>query len=225
MKKTVFLIIFSAFCLFAGNKAMAQELPKLRYTDDQGNVIALSKTVTNETALTAGATGEHVFNISRKCVFKWDGTKWIDLCLESDIASPSPNVSPCGVTASNVNKTFTAKDDQNADEYEFFVSGSSTGVHSDKSITFAEAKTNVTVKYYYSPEFLKPKMIEVAGNASWSNNSKTVNIPSFKMSKTEVTQAQFEYVMGVNPANYRCPNNHQKSYANQGNAASALPVE
>ncbi|MDR0686525.1 MAG: formylglycine-generating enzyme family protein [Dysgonamonadaceae bacterium] len=223
MKKTSFLIIFSALCLFAGNKAAAQELPKLRYTDKNGNVISLSKTVTNETSLTAGNEDEHIFNISRKCVFKWDGTKWIDLCLESNIASPSPDVSPCVVTASDGGKTFTAKTDPNAEAYEFFVSGSSRGVHGDKSITFDEDKTtgSVTVKYYYLPSFLTPKMIDVEGSDSW----KSVNIPNFKMSETEVTQAQFEYVTGKNESHFKCGNNYENSYANNGNATSALPVE
>jgi formylglycine-generating enzyme required for sulfatase activity len=69
-------------------------------------------------------------------------------------------------------------------------------------------------------------MIEVEGNSKWSNNGKTVEIPSFKMSKTEVTQAQFEYVMGVNPSYYGCSNtNNDNIYAKKGYATSTLPVE
>jgi formylglycine-generating enzyme required for sulfatase activity len=77
----------------------------------------------------------------------------------------------------------------------------------------------------YPPGFLKPEMMDVQGNPSWSNNSKTVNIPSFKMSKTEVTQAQFEYVMGTNPSYFKCGNNDDNSYAKKGGPTSALPVE
>jgi formylglycine-generating enzyme required for sulfatase activity len=48
------------------------------------------------------------------------------------------------------------------------------------------------------------------------------------MGETEVTQAQFEYVMGTNPAYFRCgysSNTNVNSYANKVNATSALPVE
>ncbi|MDR0685944.1 MAG: formylglycine-generating enzyme family protein, partial [Dysgonamonadaceae bacterium] len=177
--------------------------------------------------------GEHVLNISRKCVFKWDGTKWIDLCLaEKDLESFSFGNTACfstGVTSDD-NLKFTAKADPNAEAYEFLASGSSKGVHSDNSITFAEAKTDVTVKYYYPTDFLKPKMIDVAGSSSWKygseNSSTNVTIADFKMGETEVTQAQFEYVMGENPSDFRCGgNDNAKTYANKGNATSDLPVE
>jgi formylglycine-generating enzyme required for sulfatase activity len=183
------------------------------------------------------ARGLQIFNTTTKCVETWNGSKWIEACppegpAESPI-SPSSETSVgsfCGITASNNNCTFTAAADPDAVAYEFFLSGTSQGIQSSNSITFDETvttTTDVTVKYYYPPSFLKPEMLPVAGNASWSNNTEkiSVNIPSFKMSKTEVTQAQFEYVMGKNESYFGCGNNDNNSYAKKGNATSALPVE
>jgi formylglycine-generating enzyme required for sulfatase activity len=45
------------------------------------------------------------------------------------------------------------------------------------------------------------------------------------MSRTEVTQAQFEYVMGTNPSYFKCGNGASNSYANKVGPTSALPVE
>jgi formylglycine-generating enzyme required for sulfatase activity len=89
----------------------------------------------------------------------------------------------------------------------------------------------------YPPGFLKPEMIEVAGGSfefgsrlqtydKTVSNPYTADIPSFKMSLTQVTQAQFEYVMGVNPSDCRCGGSADiRTYANKGNATSDLPVE
>jgi formylglycine-generating enzyme required for sulfatase activity len=58
--------------------------------------------------------------------------------------------------------------------------------------------------------------------------SHSVTVSSFMMGKTEVTQAQFEYVMGANPACFSCGGSCNKaanSYASRGNSPSNLPVE
>jgi formylglycine-generating enzyme required for sulfatase activity len=47
----------------------------------------------------------------------------------------------------------------------------------------------------------------------------TASIPAFKMSETPITQAQFDYVMEINPAYFQCSNN--PDYA----PSSAKPVE
>jgi formylglycine-generating enzyme required for sulfatase activity len=92
-------------------------------------------------------------------------------------------------------------------------------------------------------QFLKPEMIEVdggefyIGGATQSSQSSPgypgdgksdsikIDVAPFKMSRTEVTQAQFEYVMGTNPSYFKCGNGASNSYANQVGPTSALPVE
>jgi formylglycine-generating enzyme required for sulfatase activity len=72
-------------------------------------------------------------------------------------------------------------------------------------------------------------MIDVEGSSSWkwgeNNIATSATILGFQMGRTEVTQAQFEYVMGVNPSIFGCGNTDNDSYAKKGNATSALPVE
>ncbi|MDR0686213.1 MAG: formylglycine-generating enzyme family protein [Dysgonamonadaceae bacterium] len=85
------------------------------------------------------------------------------------------------------------------------------------------------------PKSLKPEMIEVVGGSftigerlqtytTKDPNSYTVTISTFNMSKTEVTQAQFEYVMGTNPSYFQCGNSSYRSHV-QARATSVLPVE
>ncbi|MDR0686744.1 MAG: formylglycine-generating enzyme family protein [Dysgonamonadaceae bacterium] len=92
------------------------------------------------------------------------------------------------------------------------------------------------------PEFFKPEMIDIAGGKFFigaklqdpssgvpssdpETGSYQADISSFKMSKTEVTQAQFEYVMGVNPSYFKCGNSETDSHYAKSGATSALPVE
>jgi formylglycine-generating enzyme required for sulfatase activity len=55
--------------------------------------------------------------------------------------------------------------------------------------------------------------------------SPTANLTNFKISKTEITQAQFEHIMGVNPAYYKSGNTSKNIYAAKGNETATLPVE
>jgi formylglycine-generating enzyme required for sulfatase activity len=150
----------------------------------------------------------------------FNGTESERVAVEviTDCASTLTAASPCGITASSDNKTFTAIDDPKAMSYEFFLDGNPQGEQSSNEKRFNSAitpATRVTVKYYYPSEFLKPKMIYVEGSASltatgWKygeyvNNTKTKALVSnFYMSETTITQAQYEYVMGINPSYFQC---------------------
>jgi formylglycine-generating enzyme required for sulfatase activity len=90
------------------------------------------------------------------------------------------------------------------------------------------------IQAYPSDVILKPEMVPIEGSNSWicspvydGGNDRDTNakILNFKMSKTLVTQAQFEYVMGANPSSFGCSNTFANSYAQKGNATSNLPVE
>jgi formylglycine-generating enzyme required for sulfatase activity len=126
--------------------------------------------------------------------------------------------------------TFTAID-TNAEAYEFFLSGATQGMQSSRQITFAEAKNKniVTVRYYYPPSYLKPEMIDVPGSSNWKHGNPpgtatTAAIHNFQMSRTEITQAQFEYVMGYNPSRFQCSTStYEKDVANR--STSNLPAE
>ena len=154
--------------------------------------------------------------------------------------SPAQKPSSCGITASNGNMTFTAIADPNATGYEFFVLGVSSGMQPGNVLTLpaATSPANVAVKYYYAEAFLRPKMLAVTGGtftigaavqddlngnpvgsdaAIEGNRAVTVN--NFYMSEIAITQAQFEYVMGINPSYFQCSNN--TAYA----PSSAKPVE
>jgi formylglycine-generating enzyme required for sulfatase activity len=189
------------------------------------------------------ARGLQIFNTTTECIETWNGTKWIQQCPPGGPA-PSP-VSPssvsysCGIGVDETECIFTALD-TNAEWYEFFLDGvPQGGVQEENFITFDNAikdHTRVTAKYYYPLSFLKPKMMDVQGSESWHwgtansdvGTETNAKIPDFKMSETEVTQAQYEYVMGTNPAYFRCgnsSNSNANSYANKGYATSALPVE
>jgi formylglycine-generating enzyme required for sulfatase activity len=175
------------------------------------------------------ASGLQIFNTKTKCVETWNGTKWIQVCPPEGPAippvSPQATGSICGITASNDNKTFTAKPDPNATAYEFFVSSAPQGEQEVNVITFSTAKaaSAVTVKYYYPPSFLKPRMIEVEGGtftigakvqdsanpsatapAAETNSHQVTLTKKFWMSEMPITQAQYEAVMGINPSAFQC---------------------
>jgi formylglycine-generating enzyme required for sulfatase activity len=58
-----------------------------------------------------------------------------------------------------------------------------------------------------------------------SSGSYTADIQNFKISLTEVTQKQFEYVMGVNPSFFKYCDSTNNSYNGKDDATSYLPVE
>jgi formylglycine-generating enzyme required for sulfatase activity len=222
-----------------GNGTKGLRLPQL--TTAQRN--ALELTLTGN----AAATGLQIFNKSTKCVETWNGTKWIQVCPPEGPAippiSPQTTSSPCGITPSDPDpsgsttyyKTFTAKQDTSATAYEFFLWDGSKYVTQGEQdgyvITFAEAKdkSTVTVKYYYPPSFLKPTMVYVQGSSNWkygnSNTQTNVTIRDFYMSSTEITQAQFEYVMGTDATTpyFACGHGGTSDVTNR--PTSNLPVE
>jgi hypothetical protein len=265
MKQTFFLI-FSALCLCIADRAAAQvtigslddpqSFSVLELTGGGTRGFRLPQMTTDQRdALTLtgndAARGLEIFNTTTRCVETWNGSKWIETCPPEGHYVPEPTEPPisplpasfCGITASNGDCKFTAANDPDAVAYEFFVNGESQEKQSSNSITFSEAKTNVTVKHYYPPSFFKPEMIEIEGGSffigaalqgdiSEVEDSYKVTLPDFTMSRTEITQAQFEYVMGKNPSKFQCggtdeyePELMNYNYANKGNATSALPVE
>jgi formylglycine-generating enzyme required for sulfatase activity len=163
-------------------------------------------------------------------VYVWDGYKWDAICAEGKKdppISPEDDPSPCGIipAADGSATVFTAAVDENAELYEFFVGSESQGMQSTRVLTLASAPANgtvIAVKYYYPPAFLKPTMLPVSGgsftmgaltqNETGSGTTPSVavtathkvNISSFYMSETEVTQAQFAHVMGFDPSMFRC---------------------
>jgi hypothetical protein len=269
MKQTFFSIILSVLCLFAGNKVSAQatigslddpqpfsilelvgggtlgfRLPQLN-TFQRDAMVA---TPEFQAEKSGKARGLQIFNTISKCVETWNGSKWIEACPPEGPTPtpvpPSPTSASCGITPNSGNDTeYTAKDDPNAEYYEFFLDDKSQGIQSSNQITFdqAQAASNVKVKYYYSPEFLKPEMIEVeggsftlggavqnssGGSSGTTTDSISVTVQSFKMSKTEITQAQFEFVMGdisTNRPYFSCNGSGSSDVTNR--PTSALPVE
>ncbi len=193
-------------------------------TNSQRNAMRASTAFTQKE--TNEAMGLQIFNTSTKCVETWNGTTWIQQCPpEGPAVFPiSPSVPQnCTVEAGEDNMTFTAMTDPNAVAYEFFLNGVSQGEQSSKSITFTTEQSldNVTVQYFYPPAFLKPTMIAVQGGTFTLGeavqaaadgmsgneavaNSHLVTLSDFSISETPVTQAQFEAVMGVNPAHFVC---------------------
>jgi formylglycine-generating enzyme required for sulfatase activity len=225
------------------NNARGMRLPQMSNIQRDNMV----ETPAFQAEKTGKALGLQIFNKSTKCVETWNGTKWIQQCPQEGPAQPpvSPQVTPSAcITPDNPSdggyKTFTAKPDPYATAYEFFVKGVSKGDQDGYEITFptAQAATDVTVKYYYPPSFLKPKMIEVAGGkftiGSATQNSYPipnnsgdvtrkgsyeVELTGFNMSETPITQAQYEAVMGINPSQFQCSTD--PDYA----PSSAKPVE
>jgi formylglycine-generating enzyme required for sulfatase activity len=193
------------------------------------------------------ASGLQIFNKSTKCIETWNGTKWIQACSpEGPVPPPvSPQAAPssCGIIPSGPDpsnsttyyKTFTTKQDTSATAYEFFLWDGSQyvpqGEQDEYAITFSEAKAanTVRVKYYYPPSFLKPTMVYVQGSSSWkyggSNAPTTRKISNFQMSRTPITQAQFEYVMGTSSTTpyFACGHSGASSVTNR--PTSSLPVE
>ncbi|MDR1372758.1 MAG: formylglycine-generating enzyme family protein [Dysgonamonadaceae bacterium] len=170
------------------------------------------------------ALGLQIFNTDTECVETWNGVEWIQACYNN---TPTPVPQPlsaisCGITTSD-NQTFTAPDN-NAVKYEFFDGTASQGKRSSNSVTFSTTRmpANISVKYYYPASFLKPKMLPVEGgsytigaalqnatdgggtNVAATTGSHLVNISTFNMSKTPITQAQYEHVMEINPSNFQC---------------------
>jgi formylglycine-generating enzyme required for sulfatase activity len=189
--------------------------------DDRGGMrlpqltIEQREFLSNEYGSLEEMQGVQIFNTETQCVETWNGSEWIQECLNDTPTIPlyAPFVqSSCGITPSDGNKIFTCIEDPNAEAYEWFVDGDSEGRTISNSITFTEAQTpaSVTVKYLFSRAFLKPTMLDVAGKGtnSWKygpdNSDTNVSIDDFKMSETPVTQAQFSAVMGINPSKYVC---------------------
>ncbi|MDR1371978.1 MAG: formylglycine-generating enzyme family protein [Dysgonamonadaceae bacterium] len=147
------------------------------------------------------ALGLQIFNTDTECVETWNGVEWIQACYNN---TPTPVPSPlsavsCGITNTDAT-VFTAKADPAAVKYEFYDNGTPQGKQTSNVFDFKTTRTvsEITVKYYYPPAFLKPKMLPVAGSSSWkygeSNTPTTVTIPDLQWSETEITQAQFEAV-------------------------------
>jgi formylglycine-generating enzyme required for sulfatase activity len=196
------------------NDTRGLRLPQL--TTDQRDAVQ----GTFDTEATDKSMGLQIFNTKTRCVETWNGVAWIQTCPPSGPVvppvSPSNLASGCGITPnSSSNFQYTAKSDPYIETYEFFVNNVSYGEQDNNSITFTEAKPadQVTVKYYYPPAFVKPKMLPIAGNGgntTWyygstpPGTSTTVSIPDFKMSETPITQAQYEYIMEGNPSDFQC---------------------
>jgi formylglycine-generating enzyme required for sulfatase activity len=209
-------------------------LPQL--TTAQRNALSLESN--------AAAAGLQIFNTTTLCVETWNGTKWIQACPpEGPVPPPvSPQRDPsCGITpSSGSSATFTALD-TNASEYVFFVDNVPQDVQESNVLNYSSDvdATKVKVKYYYPPSYLKPEMIEVSGGkftigaavqtsaegntSSAATGSYEVELTGFWMSETEITQAQFEYVMGTNQSYYRCDGSSSSHVANR--LTSNLPVE
>ncbi len=198
-----------------------------------------------QTEKTGDAMGLQIFNMDTRCVETWNGTQWIQCCPSGGPYVPpvSLGATNCTVTPSGGSNTvYTTKADPNAAAYEFFVNGVSQGEQTDNVLTLASATdaSQITVQYLYKPAFLKPKMIAVQGGsfmyqsrtqasltpsaaASPTGTGSSVTLSDFFMSETVVTQAQFEAVMGVNPACFQCGGSNASDVA--ARPTSALPVE
>jgi hypothetical protein len=107
------------------NNTMGLRLPQL--TMQQRD--ALQATFGAE--ITGKAMGLQIFNTKTKCVETWNGMEWIQTCPPSGPAVPPVSPSPasgCVITPSTGNNNiYTAKEDPNAEAYEFFVGSVSQG--------------------------------------------------------------------------------------------------
>ncbi|MDR0686993.1 MAG: formylglycine-generating enzyme family protein [Dysgonamonadaceae bacterium] len=248
MNKTSFLIFFT-LCLCVADRATAQVTVGSLDNPQPFSILELvgdgmrgfrlpqmnscERDALNLTGNDA-ARGLQIFNTSTKCVETWNGSKWIQTCTPEGPPVPLPSKSSCGITESDNGHTFTARYDPNAVAHEFFLGEVSQCVQESNTITFEETQSlnNVTVKYYYPLSFLKPMMLPVegSGGGKWKcgekNEETTANIPSFKMSKTEITQAQFEYMIGINYSWFKCGRaSATNSYDQKGGATSILPAD
>ncbi len=209
---------------------------------------AMQATADFQREKTGEAMGLRIFNLSTRCVETWNGTEWIQSCSsEGPVPPPSSPGAPqsCSLTPrEGSNTVYTAKEDPNAEAYEFFVGGVSQGAQPGNVLTLAEATdaSQITVQYLYTPAFLKPKMIAVQGGTyMYQSRTQDSNTPSvaanptgagssvtlsdFFMSETEITQAQYEAVMGVNPSFFWCGGGQFGALAVTTRPTSALPVE
>ena len=181
----------------------------------------------------APAGGLMIFNTDAMgdvgCLEFWNGVQWISLC-EDRLPPPPPSggnirASSCGLVRSG--STFTipaAYQDTFALAFEFFVNGVSQGRQNSNVFNLpanAPADAVVTFRHLFSEEFLRPDMVRVQGGSFVFNeitqpavnpttpartvlSPSNVTLSSFYISRTPITQAQFEAVMGFNPSSFQC---------------------
>ncbi len=190
------------------------------------------------------ALGLQIFNTITRCVETWNGEEWIQYCSQGGPKEPAPaaKASGCIVTpSSGSSATYTAKEDPDAQAYEFFVNGDSQGAQLGNVLTLlSETDASlVTVQYLYRPAFLKPKMIAVQGGtytyqastqsstnpvaSGTTGASSSVSVSDFSMSETEITQAQFEAVMGGSLSGFLCDGSFEGSITTR--PTSTLPAD
>ena len=210
------------------NNEQPKALHLPRMTDDDRDNLNLEATAGPESP----ARGLMIFNKSTECVEFWSGTQWVSLCenvLSPRVVGPRSN---CGITPSSGSHTvFTAPADPNAAFIEFFVRENSEWVsrgrqHSNElRLPNPVPVSDVAFRYHFSEYFLRPDMVRVRGGIGHGftfgvevqdpNNygltggpsQQEVQVPTFYISRTPVTQAQFEAVMGVNPSHFQCLTN------------------
>ena len=212
------------------NDTQGLRLPQMTMTQR----IALQNSQEFQSEKTNRARGLMIFNTSNRCVETWNGDFWISRCGPCYVAIPTYPVgspSSCGIRASNDNRTFTAIADPNAVFYEFFVDGVSQGRQHGNVLTLVEAmppSSQVTVQYIFPESFLRPDMVRVQGGSFMFNSGTqaatpgtfttsgsgtttattttgtSVTLSDFYISRTPITQAQFEAVMGFNPSETQC---------------------
>jgi formylglycine-generating enzyme required for sulfatase activity len=197
MKKTSFLIIFSALCLFTGSRAAAQDLPKLRYTTADGTVIQLSKTVTDGTMPATGNQGEYILNVTSKKVFTWNGTKWIETY---GIFKPhcNPNCddnSACiGLWCFKANvlsdDDIIVEIDDDDDKASIIMKPVTGGVFYMGFDCKNSSNPNYDSENGWCSSLTANKGVDIVHKAA---------VNSFYMSETEITQKQFKEVVGGSP--------------------------
>ncbi|MDR1373267.1 MAG: formylglycine-generating enzyme family protein [Dysgonamonadaceae bacterium] len=193
---------FSILELVSNSKGL--RLPQL--TTAQRDALHLENLIDTEKTK---ALGLQIFNTFTRCVETWNGVEWIQQCDGEPLDPQTTDVCTSCEVSTVDNLTFTAIADPSAVGYEFFIGTASQGYQISNSITFTASPTGtVGVKYYYRSEFLKPTMVPVTGSSDWkygeSNTATTAVITDFTMSKTPITQAQYEYVMEINPSLFKC---------------------
>ena len=232
------------------NKA-GLRLPQIASTAERDRLFTSNPKFTNNQL----AWGLQIFNMEVQCVETWNGLKWLSLCVgETPAPQPvQPNSLPsnCAITPSNESNglfaAFTAIEDPNAVLYEFFVDGVSQGRQHSNVLTLSEAvsASAVTFHYLFPESFLRPsfeeRMVCVEGgtfrygsttqasvnpyNEAAVAAGDNVRLSTFYIARTPVTQAQFEDVMGANPAIFQCVNPVDGVYNTSNMPSSARPVE
>lgn len=219
-----------------GSNKTAEVFSILELKSNTHNGLRLPQMTTEERDIMANPTfqaspeamGLQIFNTTTHCVETWNGFSWISACGPADPFADAGTCftpSPCGITASNGNMTFTAIEDPAAVGCEFFVGGVSQGQQTSNVLTLTSAVSpaSVAVKYFYPNTLLKSNMLfvqggtftigaqvqaDVNGNTPGSNAAQTgarvVTVSDFYMSETTVTQEQFQCVMGINPSYFQC---------------------